>query len=1424
MRKIFLFLFLLLILNVFSYTYIENTILYPGENIKIKGYNEDSVILKLYNILDPMEVFYKEKKINELNKELIYTKKIKFKDNNYSEKINNEGVYLLELQGKEITNYNIIIVRSIDFISIYDGEYLKIKIIDLKNGILSNADIYLVDDFGEVINYKNISDLEIKIKNLKKIIAKKHNSYAIKNIYNPYKTYGNNKIIIITDKPIYKPGDELHIKIHLFENKDNIYMPSKNKKILLKLKGPNDLELFNNEIITDEFGGVSYDYVLNKELPIGYYSLNVLYEGEEEYYGFYIQNYIKPEYQIFLSSDKEYYFSNEIINYKIKLKYYNEEPVNNAQVAYYIRYFPINSNDQKLVYQGISFTNENGEILLPIKVQSEHNGYYVIQIVTIDESQRQMEDEYSVKVYNGNYLIKTDKYYYQSKLNSEFTISGIVSDINNIPVSGNIKIEIFDNSNNIISSSSYSFDGKFDIPILLKKEGSYKIKLSYDDAYVYVYSYASLYQEEKGIKYKIDNNTIKILDFNGYVFLCGRKLYDEGNILEIPESPLERNLFLISFYVENYKIIKNIQTVNLKQNRNLNFYIKLSKDSYTPKEMVDLEIISNEDAEFTLSVVDESIFSLVDYKFDLEKSLYSELYYPDIIIDSSNQYFFYNNRVSLKQSKNILASTKVVNSQKVNTREFFPDTALWLSAIKTKNGYAKISFKNPDSITSFRVTVNGVSNGKIGTKIDKYISNKDFYIRPILPKFAIKGDFIEFPVVIYNNMKKDLKINYYIDSKFDISPKSGVMDIKKNSNKVIKFILNANKAEEYPIVFNFEKDIVKLNLKVYDNILKRNEKEIVQGKEGEIFNIKKIIDDNINELLEFPYMCTEQSVSSVISGINEDKIQKKLNDVIFRLYKYQNIDGGWGWWPNDKSDTYITTYVLELFYYIKNMTNVNINKNIIDNGLKYLLSEFQNSNYKGYVWYILKLYNIDLNIIPENELDLLFYSFFNNNAFNNLLEKIVIVNDIAYLEYYEDYFVSNIELNSWLLKLLTEKNEKELSFKVLKYLLLNKWYSTKDKARVNMALFDFSNLEFNNLKIIDKMNIDKEYVNKGIKIEKILYKNYPMIISQDKRNYLIDSFMPLNKNFIPENVEILSVGILERRGNEYIWLYKGKDEKFQLFNIFFEIIKGEVFANNINYGYPYSLRSVNKKIYLHTSKGLFEIVSNKKIDENIKDFAIYNNRIIILKNNKLILDDKTIELNKDFRYVDVFNNNIYLFNDSMYMLNNEKLEYVFPISAYRVLNNNIYYGSVKFEGNSMPISNFGKFKILFKKGKHNIYLSDIIKTKIQFISEIPAYLIFEDPYIGSSQILTNYNENTIKPSYKFYYNWYNNWIYWYSAYQINKNKISFFANGFKNGIFEYYWKPTLPGRYTLLHTVGYSMYWSGIYGSSKIIYIDILDN
>jgi hypothetical protein len=83
--------------------------------------------------------------------------------------------------------------------------------------------------------------------------------------------------------------------------------------------------------------------------------------------------------------------------------------------------------------------------------------------------------------------------------------------------------------------------------------------------------------------------------------------------------------------------------------------------------------------------------------------------------------------------------------------------------------------------------------------------------------------------------------------------------------------------------------------------------------------------DGLDYLEHFPYECIEQTVSRFLPnlmtyralrqlGIENAELETKLPQLVGvalqRIYARQKYDGGWGWWPTDDSDPFLTAYVL----------------------------------------------------------------------------------------------------------------------------------------------------------------------------------------------------------------------------------------------------------------------------------------------------------------------------------------------------------------------------------------------------------------------------------------------------------------------------------------------------------------------------------
>ncbi|HEX5833752.1 MAG TPA: hypothetical protein VFY34_07860, partial [Pyrinomonadaceae bacterium] len=82
----------------------------------------------------------------------------------------------------------------------------------------------------------------------------------------------------------------------------------------------------------------------------------------------------------------------------------------------------------------------------------------------------------------------------------------------------------------------------------------------------------------------------------------------------------------------------------------------------------------------------------------------------------------------------------------------------------------------------------------------------------------------------------------------------------------------------------------------------------------------------LDYLTSYPYGCTEQTMSSFLPNIvvaqtlkdiptakirASNDLDNKVRKGLDRLYAYQHGDGGWGWWKDDKSDPFMTAYVVD---------------------------------------------------------------------------------------------------------------------------------------------------------------------------------------------------------------------------------------------------------------------------------------------------------------------------------------------------------------------------------------------------------------------------------------------------------------------------------------------------------------------------------
>jgi uncharacterized protein YfaS (alpha-2-macroglobulin family) len=151
------------------------------------------------------------------------------------------------------------------------------------------------------------------------------------------------KYFAFTDRPLYKPGDMLHFKTILREDDDARYtIPGGTASVKIFKDWDEKKAIYDKVLPISNQGSVYGDFSLPKDLPVGYYTVQVKWSNEDTDYGwgtttnFEVQYFRKPEYSIDVTSPKDEVIIGENPTFNITGSYFSGQALANESVNYTI--------------------------------------------------------------------------------------------------------------------------------------------------------------------------------------------------------------------------------------------------------------------------------------------------------------------------------------------------------------------------------------------------------------------------------------------------------------------------------------------------------------------------------------------------------------------------------------------------------------------------------------------------------------------------------------------------------------------------------------------------------------------------------------------------------------------------------------------------------------------------------------------------------------------------------------------------------------------------------------------------------------------------------------------------------------------------------------------------------------------------------
>ncbi len=447
-------------------------------------------------------------------------------------------------------------------------------------------------------------------------------------------------------------------------------------------------------------------------------------------------------------------------------------------------------------------------------------------------------------------------------------------------------------------------------------------------------------------------------------------------MIDVPiEARYAPNVFLNVAYVRDGKMhTQELMLVVPARDKLLNLDIIPNKKEYRPRETASYTVLArNADgspapgAEVSLGVVDEAIYSIASESVgDIRRDFYGRRYNR---VQTKDWFDFYFTGYAGKKVVNLAANKKTRRfadlkneADTVNPliRKIFKDTAFWQPALVTgPDGKATAKFELPDNLTTWRATARAVTaDTRVGVAVSKVVERKDVILRVALPRFLTAGDTVTLSGIVHNYLKteKATQISVEVAGARLLDTAQQTVTIPAGGEHRVNWRVNAPATGELKILAkaltDVESDAVEVGIPIVPRGLKQTRAESAAIPDEEVertftFNLPANADPNartlrvevaptvagtlfgaLDYLTSFPYGCTEQTMSSFLPNVivaqalqnveqaslrDTDALSRKVRKGLRRLYAFQHDDGGWGWWKDDKTDAWMTAYVVDGF-------------------------------------------------------------------------------------------------------------------------------------------------------------------------------------------------------------------------------------------------------------------------------------------------------------------------------------------------------------------------------------------------------------------------------------------------------------------------------------------------------------------------------
>jgi uncharacterized protein YfaS (alpha-2-macroglobulin family) len=388
--------------------------------------------------------------------------------------------------------------------------------------------------------------------------------------------------------------------------------------------------------------------------------------------------------------------------------------------------------------------------------------------------------------------------------------------------------------------------------------------------------------------------------------------------------------------------------------RRLSLGVTPNKSDYRPGDNIDVKLSVKDargapqpNAELTLDAADEGVLSLIDYRT------------PDPLLTFSAARPLQVATLESRDAEGRIALGALSGADKgrdgggggdAELRRDFRQTAYFNPRIVTdERGEARVSFKLPDSLTTYRLMAVGVTkNDRYGFSEARVTTSKPLMARPALPRFVRAGDSFDASVIV---SKKGLsggkvRVSARLSGLEAMSPLTREVELAKEGSLELRFAARAVHPGQASVRFevdgNGEHDVVTTGFPIAAPMTPEAVAVYGQTDAAELEQLGDLsalrddtgqltvslsstalvgIEQTALDLIEYPYSCTEQLSSKLLPLLALGELgralgftlpqdaQKQGKAALGEVLGRQQSDGGFSMWPESaRSGGFISGY------------------------------------------------------------------------------------------------------------------------------------------------------------------------------------------------------------------------------------------------------------------------------------------------------------------------------------------------------------------------------------------------------------------------------------------------------------------------------------------------------------------------------------